>query len=907
MLKPIIKSEYDKRNYEWLELDNKLKVIIITDEESKECGALLNINVGSVHDTLPGMAHFLEHMVFMGSSKYPEENNFMDSVISNGGKTNAFTADDHTSYYFSIDSNKFINILDMFAWFFIDPLLRKDGINREVNAVDSEAKKNLLDDMWIYHEIIKKTFIQDHPINHFTCGNKDTLECDNLRELVKEFFEKYYSSNIMHLILFINSDIDKTKLIDQVTNTFGKIKNRDIDIDNKFGKMLIPGNLVKYIPNKDIDSLSICFEVPNLTSDFTKSPFYLFESILSSKSENSLFKIYENFGFIIESSIQEGYFYNDYIVYVYKIILTESGNKRDNIIKIIEIFFTYIKSILKSDKLKSIYDTQLIKDKKSFNIIENSDIISTMMEFNILLIRNVEPENLLNFNLIRPDYNNIKNYILDFLKNIKIYNSSIVYSSRNTKLNNTKIDDIFRIKYSINKLEPVNISSKLYDIIDKNKFITSDFNIIQDIKDNYPLTNPEKIDNKYNLIYNFNSSFKVPFVNIYIQLEFPNLFDSPEVYMKTMLYLETIYSDNANIITELEYANYDISMTLEFNILLIYIKGDNNKIFEIVDIFNNIFSDKSIGTGFNNTKQKLYKSYNGFENEQPITKVSKLINKLLYVKYFTPYDLLKVLQENNNLTFDSCKETYNKVKNNVKTNILVSGNINKSDAITLCDKVYNNFNITNEITTKNTNIKDIKFPFIQKYKNKNKKEKNNIFNLYFEITRYIKGVDDWSINIAFVNILNNITDMLYFNELRTKEQLGYIVKTKVSQYGFNNYKILTIRFLVQSPIKDSEYLYKRTQDFIKKTLLTTITKMTQEEFNNYKKGVIIELTKPFNNLSQLELYLCTQIFDGSYEYNYREKVVDSLNSMTIDDFKELFKTKILNNNNIYTISIDSNI
>ena len=81
----IKKSENDYRDYEWFELDNKLKVIIITDKLSNMCGALLNVNVGSIHDTIPGMAHFLEHMVFMGSEKYPNESNFMDTVAKNGG------------------------------------------------------------------------------------------------------------------------------------------------------------------------------------------------------------------------------------------------------------------------------------------------------------------------------------------------------------------------------------------------------------------------------------------------------------------------------------------------------------------------------------------------------------------------------------------------------------------------------------------------------------------------------------------------------------------------------------------------------------------------------------------------------------------------------------------------------
>jgi insulysin len=145
-LNRINKSINDPRDYYWTELDNKLKVIIIEDFKATMCGALLNINIGSIHEEIEGLAHFLEHMVFMGSSKYPDESNFMDFVSKNGGITNAMTSDSDTTYYFTISDNKFLTILDMFSWFFIDPLLKKDGVEREVNAVDSESKKNLIDD-----------------------------------------------------------------------------------------------------------------------------------------------------------------------------------------------------------------------------------------------------------------------------------------------------------------------------------------------------------------------------------------------------------------------------------------------------------------------------------------------------------------------------------------------------------------------------------------------------------------------------------------------------------------------------------------------------------------------------------------------------------------------------------------
>ena len=107
----ILKSDSDRRDYKYIELDNKLKVILVKDKLSMSCGALLNINVGSVQDTLPGMAHFLEHMVFMGSEKYPDQNNFMESVFKSGGITKAMTGDTHTTYYFTIETNKYLKKL----------------------------------------------------------------------------------------------------------------------------------------------------------------------------------------------------------------------------------------------------------------------------------------------------------------------------------------------------------------------------------------------------------------------------------------------------------------------------------------------------------------------------------------------------------------------------------------------------------------------------------------------------------------------------------------------------------------------------------------------------------------------------------------------------------------------------
>lgn len=51
---------------------------------------------------LPGLAHFCEHMLFLGTDKFPCENEYNKYITSHGGATNAFTAPDHTNYHFDI-------------------------------------------------------------------------------------------------------------------------------------------------------------------------------------------------------------------------------------------------------------------------------------------------------------------------------------------------------------------------------------------------------------------------------------------------------------------------------------------------------------------------------------------------------------------------------------------------------------------------------------------------------------------------------------------------------------------------------------------------------------------------------------------------------------------------------------
>lgn len=74
----IIKSKCDLRTYKYMQLSNKMRCILISDKEADKSAAALDVKVGCALDPKPlyGTAHFLEHMLFMGTEKYPSENEY---------------------------------------------------------------------------------------------------------------------------------------------------------------------------------------------------------------------------------------------------------------------------------------------------------------------------------------------------------------------------------------------------------------------------------------------------------------------------------------------------------------------------------------------------------------------------------------------------------------------------------------------------------------------------------------------------------------------------------------------------------------------------------------------------------------------------------------------------------------
>lgn len=290
----IIKSPNDDRQYAAMMLPNGLQVVLVSDPSLENSSASLAVGVGSAHnpeDQL-GLAHYLEHMLFLGTEKYPEPDGFMKYTQANGGMTNAFTAYDKTNYLFQINAGKFDEALDRFSDYFKKPTFDPHFSDKERNAVNNEWSLQKAQDGWNLYVLQGYTANPKNPSAKFNIGNLDTLKDKPgsvLNEEMKQFYDAYYSANIMKLALVGKQSLPELKALAE--KHFATIRNNNVTLP----EVTVPGltkaemgKSIHYKPIKDMKALYVDFPVKSNKSQWRLKPNEFINGLLTSEEPGTL-------------------------------------------------------------------------------------------------------------------------------------------------------------------------------------------------------------------------------------------------------------------------------------------------------------------------------------------------------------------------------------------------------------------------------------------------------------------------------------------------------------------------------------------------------------------------------------------------------------------------------------------
>ncbi|WP_086830728.1 insulinase family protein [Halomonas aestuarii] len=289
-------SPHDDRDYRALTLDNGLSVLLVSDPEADKAAASLNVDVGSAHDPedLAGLAHFLEHMLFLGTDAYPESDAYQGYLSRHGGSHNAFTAPLDTNYFFDIEPDALAGALDRFSRFFVAPLFNADRLESERNVVHSEYQARLRDDGRRAQDVLDQLLNPDHPATGFSVGSRETLADrpegePSLRERVIDFYESHYDANVMHLAVVAPQPLDELEAL--VNERFTAVPDRGLSrptIEEPLveAQRLPRGARMQSV--RDSQRVSFMFPVPDPETAYPHKPADYLAHLLGHEGEGSL-------------------------------------------------------------------------------------------------------------------------------------------------------------------------------------------------------------------------------------------------------------------------------------------------------------------------------------------------------------------------------------------------------------------------------------------------------------------------------------------------------------------------------------------------------------------------------------------------------------------------------------------
>ena len=894
-MKNFIKPKNDTLDYGYTVLSNGLKVLLISDPETKTSSAALGVNIGSLAEKKDeeGLAHFCEHLLFMGNKKYPSENEYGDYISKNGGEYNAFTSQDRTVYYFDISNEAFEGALDIFAQFFICPIFNEGSVEREIKAIDNEFTNKLNDDGRRAKQLKCSEMNKESPFNHFGTGNLKTLSQPNIRDKLLNFYKQFYTSEIMNLCIYNNKTLDELlKIVENLFSLVPKIEGfkmpRYDEVKPYEEKDL--KKLYKIIPVKDLNQISLEWILP-YCDNYHVNPLRYLSHLIGDEDVNTLTSSLNKDNLCDALLAGSGSVCKTYMVFYISVNLSKKGlqNYKEVILRCLK----YIKIMQSKELNKRYHDEYRTIENMNFQYRAKLDPITATKKYATYLME-YKPEDV----IAGPCFNEydeelIKKY-LDMLQldNLNIYFFSNIFEKEcnlTEKYYGTKYckEDINITEDEINAYK----CDHVFDYPPENEFMPKNFDILPPPEkiNKYP----EKIKSNKNMEiwYLQDIKFNKPKAYLFAQFITPvNICDFSEIKIRIMANMldKIITQQLGEFLYSAEKVNVNVNFSFGSPKSHIIFEGYNDSCKKgMISIFKLI---KNLDINNDKCKEilELYQKTILRRTKNIYLNQSYRVNMqysagLMDEPFDNPEDIINFLNEKK-ISIEDLILYKNAIFKNSKMKWLIQGNITKEDVLEITEEANKIFEIDTEkekigkfLIKRPVYIRN-NYNYIFRIKSPNPEEKSSSL-----LSIYQFGLLNLK-QFQYFKILESFLSEKFYDQLRTKETLGYIVNLSVSQF-YGNYCFLNI---VQSNSKTPEYCASRVRNFYKE-YLQKVKDITDEEFKTLVDSRISLLTQKDDNLSEEFARNWSELNDNTYLFDRIDKSIDHLKKCNKEELIQFYE------------------
>ena len=859
-------------------LPNGLELFLISDPLATESAAAVAVNAGSWNDPkeYPGMAHFCEHMLFMGNEKYPDSNIFSNKVSTFKGMTNAYTAASKTVYLFSCNESGYLQILDIFSHFFINPIFDPNHIAKELHAVDQEFALMKENDAWRQFMVFKETANPNHPNCQFSAGNAETLGQIPQKEL-KNWHKKHYSANQMKAVLYSSLPLETLKKA--AVFCFSSVPVNNVPAEIFEGKMSSDsqiGKLTKIKSLKNTSQLSISWELPyNIATDESK-PAELIAYFFQKGHEKSICEFLKNAHLADHISFHvDNQFTKNKKFFEIDVYLSDLGKK--NVFAVIAHIFQGLNTAKNQGITQSLFDEKNALTKIAYQYqsrVNAYELVSSIS-------RNIFSEELATYprkTLLSCDFN--LKACEETLQFLSPENASYTLSCVD-EADFDKEEKWLKVLYRVDPIEEQFLKTWANAGVNEfiqappgNPFICQNFSKVDD--PNLGSTPITMSQSEFGIAYYARcSEYEQPKASIGIHIMSPSLNSDTKSQVLASIYLDHLTDKIHPILKAASEAGLQAAFESSENKINIILNGFSEKLPMFLQaILQKMPMQEVTADQFNQYVERHQKEYeNSFKNlayKQAKELMVSLINPLQptaakcleTLKTITKQDLeefgLQLLEKNYIQAFFSGNICLQKAES-------CWIDINHS----LCKTAYPK---SQHSKISSLELKKDEGPFII---SKQIPVQGNATILLVDLG----GLDDEK--RAAQKIMSLAISDLFFDSLRTKQKTGYIAQSS----NFESKQRLYQYFLVQSNSHVGEDLLHRFELFLEDLVDNFSSHISKERFDTLKENHIIALQKPPRNLTEKAALLDKLAFDYKGDFDLIEKRIQSLKDLSYDHFK----------------------
>ena len=875
-----LQSPNDRFAYRLLTLDNGLKALLISNPDTPKAAAAMDVRVGSGDNPRgrAGLAHFLEHMLFLGTEKYPDAAEYERFITEHGGSRNAYTSFEHTNYFFDIDPAHLPGALDRFAQFFIAPNMDARYVERELNAVEAEYQMGLKSDTRRGFDALQVNMNPAHPFSRFTVGSLETLadrSDGRVRDELLAFYDKHYSANLMRLVVLGREPLDE--LESMLVALFSAVPDKGTPLEvfdePLFAAAQLP-MLLKVKPLGTRRQLQVNFQIPEYRALYRAKPMAYVSNLVGHEGAGSLLSALKRGGLADALSSGTTLYWRGGALFSVNVSLTERGVAQHE--RVLQQVFAYLRMLRETGPRERLYAEQSSLAKLAFRFREPTNPIDYVSGLSNAMHYYAD-EDILQGPYLMASFE--AEVIADSLALLTPDRAQVVLTA--PEVSTDQVSPFYSVPFA--RLGPEQIMLRRWQSGDSadlhlpapNPFIVEDVDLLPVAADNGAQPQLRLEQARKRIWYRQAEEFRVPRGALYVSFRSPLVGATAEQRAAASLYTRMVTDASNEYTYPALLAGLDFRFYRQAQGITLRISGYNDKqLLLLRDLLEGIDKRPFDAARFARIRREMVLSLQNTVARRPS---SQLIDHLRRAVNSGEYDEAALIAALQNMNLEKLAAYRQAFWTSARSEALIYGNYPAQTVAALASAL-------DIVLTEGDGAPARAPEVLALATGESVQLEAAIEHDDAVVAWYLQGGQSWR-QRAEVALTAQIVQSGFFQQLRTEQQLGYVV----SSFAWPQYDVPALMLFVQSPSHSAAAVYTAMQRFLGATLET----ITAAQYARHRQALVNDILKPHENLLERAESYWRSIVLRDWTFDEMQRMAETVSRITFEEWQRAYRQTFL--------------